>query len=221
MSFSKRLLELAEPYIQKEVEKPFLLEMVNGNLPLDKYQYYLKVDYPYLIDFIQILGIGISKTDSPEALKLLVSFLDMTIREIGQHESFVKKFGISPEELFIQKMGPVKYSYTRHELAIGQRGLLGELLAALLPCMWGYAEIAHRLLKQNKIQQDNPYKDWFDFYLSEDYIKQGTECMEIIDNLAMEYSTVQKKKMEEIFLISCYFEVVCWDAYYIKEEWQI
>jgi thiaminase/transcriptional activator TenA len=219
MSFTNKLTKLAEKYIQAEIKKPFLIEMLNGNLPMDKFKYYIKVDYPYLFDFSQILALGIYKSDDLESMKLLVRLLEGNMKEMGLHESYVKKFDISPEELNKQKMGPVKYSYTRHELATGQRGLLGELLATLMPCMWGYAEIARRLVKDHPIKLDNPYKDWFDFYTSEEYEKEGIECMELIDRMALAYSDVQLKQIEESFLKSCYFEVVCWDAYYAKEEW--
>jgi thiaminase/transcriptional activator TenA len=221
MSFSNKLTKLAESYIQEEIKKPFLVELLSGNLPIDKFKYYIKVDYPYLFDFSQILALGIYKSDDLESMKLMVRLLDGNMREMGLHESYVKKFGISPEELNKQKMGPVKYAYTRHELAIGQRGSLGELLAALMPCMWGYGEIARRMIRDNPIQPSNPYKDWFDFYSSEDFGKQGKEGMELIDRMAKVYSDAQLKQIESSFLTSCYFEVVCWDAYYAKEDWHI
>lgn len=221
MDFTDRLIKLAEPYIQAEIKKPFLLEMCNGDLPLDKFKYYIKVDYPYLFDFSQILALGIYKSDELDAMKLWVQFLNENMREMELYESFVKKFGISPSELSLQKMGPVKYSYTCHELATGQRGLLGELLVVLMPCMWGYGEIATRLIKNKHVQPGNPYKDWFDFYTSEDYVNHGKDSLMFINRLAKDYSSAQLKKMEESFVKSCYFEVACWDAYYKKEDWKV
>jgi thiaminase/transcriptional activator TenA len=221
MTFTDQLIKIAEPYIQAEVKKPFLLEMLDGTLPLEKFKYYIKVDYPYLFDFSHILAIGIYKADDLETMKLMVSLLDANMREMGLHESYVKKFGISSKELTAQQMGPVKYSYTRHELATGQRGLGGELLAVLMPCMWGYAEIARRLTKIKKVDPKNPYKDWFDFYTSKDYVNEGKECIKLIDSLVSEYSQAQRKRIEEGFIRSCYFEVACWDAYYSQENWKI
>ena len=221
MSFSKKLIKLAETYIQEEIKKPFLVEMLKGSLPMDKFQYYIKVDYPYLFDFTQILALGIYKADDLDTMNLLVKLLNGNIKEMGLNESYIKKFGISPKELHEQKIGPVKYSYTRHELATGQRGLLGELLVVLLPCQWGYGEVARRLIKVKPIQSDNPYKEWFDFYTSEEYEKQCLEWLGLIDRMVRSYSDTQLKQIEESFLKSCYFEVVCWDAYYAKENWQI
>jgi thiaminase/transcriptional activator TenA len=221
MEFTAKLRKIAEPYISAEVNKPFLVEMSKGTLSIDKFKYYIKVDYPYLFDFSQILALGIYKSDDLDAMKLMVKLLDGNMREMGLHESYAERFGISSEELNKQKMGPIKYSYTRHELAAGQRGLLGELVVTLMPCMWGYAEIAKRLIKNTPIQPSNPYKDWFDFYTSQDFENQGKDGIELIDRLAKDYSNTQLQQMEESFLKSCYFEVVCWDAYYEKEEWKI
>jgi len=221
MSFSKKFIKIAEPYIQEEIKKPFLLEMLNGVLPMEKFKYYMTVDYPYLFSFNKILALGIYKADDLETMKVMVRFLSGIIEEMTLHESYVEKFGISAKDLATQEMGPVKYSYTRHELATGQRGLLGELLAALLPCTWGYGEIARRLIKKQPVKDDNPYKDWFDYYASEDFASLGVECMSLIDRLVKDYSEAQKEQMEDSFLKSCYFEVVCWDAYYKMEDWQI
>ncbi len=221
MTFSERLINLAEPYIQAETLKPFLQEMLIGTLPLEKYQYYMKVDYPYLFNFSQILALGVYKTEDLESMQVLVHLLDGNTKEMVHHESNVASFGITPEELLKQEMGPVKYSYTRHEMAIGQKGLLGELLAALMPCLWGYAEIACRLINQKPIKPENPYKDWFDFYTSEDFIDLGRGAFNLINRLAKKYSESQLNQIENSYLKSCYFEVICWDAYYSMEDWSI
>jgi thiaminase (transcriptional activator TenA) len=221
MTFSESLKNLAEPYIQAEIMKPFLREMLNGTLPLEKYQYYMKVDYPYLFNFSQILALGVYKAENLESMQLLVHLLDGNTREMAHHESNVSKFGITPEELIKQKMGPVKYSYTRHELAIGQKGLLGELLGSLMPCLWGYAEIACRLINQKPVEEDNPYKEWFDFYTSEDFINLGQGAFKLINRLTKNYTKSQLRQIEKSFLTSCYFEVACWDAYYSMEDWSI
>lgn len=221
MSFSGKLLKLAVPYITAEINKPFLIEMANGSLPIEKFKYYLKVDYAYLFDFSQILALGVYKTEDLEAMNFLVRLLDNNMREIDLNSTYVKKFGISTSEMNAQKMGPIKYSYTRHELSTAQKGNLGELLAVLLPCMVGYAEVAKGLMKVNKIQPNNPYKDWFDFYTSSDYVDQGTQSLEFIDKLVKDYTNFQRGQLLESYLRSYYFEVMCWDAYYAKEDWQI
>jgi len=221
MAFSDKLVELARPCIEAQLQKPFLVGIVNGDLPLDKFQYWLKVDYPYLIHYTKILALGITKADSFETMQILARLMQGTIDEMSLHESYAAKYGVSRKNLIEQKMGPVKYSYTRHELAAAYSGSLGELLAALLPCMWGYGEVARLLVNQRPIEPENPYKDWLAYYSAEEFGRLGTECLHLVDGLVPACTQGQLKKMEENYVISCHYEVMCWDAYYNKEEWVI
>jgi thiaminase/transcriptional activator TenA len=118
-------------------------------------------------------------------------------------------------------MGPIKNAYAQHELTVALNGSLVELLVTLLPCMWGYAEIAKRLIKQRPIENENPYKDWLLYYTTDEYKQLGLECMNLIDKLSKKCSKAQIKRLDEYFLMSSYYEVMCWDAYYAKEDWRI
>ena len=221
MTYTETLMAKGRPYIEAQLQKPFLIGIMNGDLPLDKFQYWLKVDYLYLIQYAKILALGVSKAESPVAMQVMERQLDGIVnKEMSLHEAYAAKFGITREQLIQQRMGPIKYSYTCHELAAAHSGSLGELLAALLPCMWGYGEIGWSLVEQKPIDPENPYGDWLALYSSEDFRQMGKEGWELLDSLAAASSESQLKKMGENFMTSFKYEVMCWDAYYNKEEWK-
>ena len=49
-SFSLKLKEEAAPIWEKILKHPFLVEMGEGSLPMEKFVFYFKQDYSYLIE---------------------------------------------------------------------------------------------------------------------------------------------------------------------------
>ena len=66
MSFGRNLLANAEPYMQYQVKSPFLQGLINGDLPVECFQYWLRVDYPYLYNFIIMCAMGILKASNSQ-----------------------------------------------------------------------------------------------------------------------------------------------------------
>jgi len=221
MSFSETLMVKAQPYLEAQTKKPFLLGILDGDLPIDKFLYWVRVDYPYLINFSRILALGVTKADNLEAMRIMQEYLDWIIdEEMALHEAYAAKQGISREELAGQKMGPVKYAYTRHELASAYSGTLGELIAGILACIVGYQKVCRTLVKQKPIDPNNPYRDWLAMYSSDEELDSHTQkILGLFDRLAAESSESQLERMEDNFMTGVRYETMCWDAYYEKEEW--
>lgn len=221
MKFTDQLIELASPYFKIQEQKPFLQGLANGDLPKKKYLYWVKVDYPYLINFSRILALAVTKAEDLEAMKIMQSYLAWILdEEMAFHEKYAESQGISKEELSQQQMGPIKYSYTRHELANAYSGGLVELIAGLMPCIIGWQILARALVKDKVINPENPYKSWLDMYSSDAALDDHTQkILGLFNRLAEDCSPKRLRKIENIFLTSERFETLCWDAYYNEEQW--
>src|SRR5919106_363320 len=68
--------------------------------------------------------------------------------EMELHRAFAREFGITEAQLEAEEPAPVTRAYTDFLLRTATLGDFGELAAALLPCMWGYAEIWARLARE-------------------------------------------------------------------------
>ena len=221
MKFSDQLIEKAAPFFTEQLKKPFLQGLVNGDLPESKYLYWVKVDYPYLINFSRILALGVTKADDLDGMRVMQSYLAWILDvEMASHEEYAKQHGITKEELASQRMGLIKYAYTRHELANAYSGGLVELIAGLTPCIVGWQILAKSLVKGREISPTNPYKDWLDMYSSDVNLGDHTKkILDLLDRLALECSHARLTRIEKIFMISEQFETICWDAYYNEETW--
>lgn len=220
MSFSDTLIAKARPYLEAQMHKPFLQGLINGDLPADRFEYWLKVDYPYLLNFIKVVSLGVVKADDPEDMWVMLEHVKSVQREMQSHESQADRLGLSREELLSHRMGPLKYSYTRHQLAAAYHGTLGDIQAAILPCQWGYDEASRILLQQKPIGPDHPHKAWFDFHAAEYHLDELQLSKDLLDRQAAKSSESQLKKMEEIFMTSVWHETMLWDEYYNKGVWE-
>ncbi|MDP6769569.1 MAG: thiaminase II [Anaerolineales bacterium] len=220
MSFSRGLLHKAEPYMRSQVKKPFLQGIIVGDLPIECFQYWLCVDYPYLKNFIKVCALGILKADRPIDVAVFLRHVENVQAEMLDHEKHANNTGLTQEDLISQTMGPLKYSYTRHQLASAYHGSLGDIQAAILACQWGYGEAVKRLLDENSIQEDNLYKEWFAFHSDPAHRADLEQALDLLDRQASISTDGQRKNMAKIFMISVQHETMLWDEYYNMSQWE-
>ena len=199
-SFTEKLCTKAQPYIDAQVKKPFLVGIIDGDLPVDKFKYWLIVDYPYLINFVKVQSLGIVKADDPEMMRNMLTLVEWTQREMGYHEAYAEQLNVSRDDLIFGEMGPLKFAYTRHQLAAAHNGGLGDILAAILPCKWGYGQVSRSLASQKEVSSDNLYKTWINTYLSESQSTSTVVAFEMLDQIAAQSTTSYRRKLEDIFM---------------------
>ena len=64
--FSDILRDRAATIWEQEHRHPFVVELGDGTLPLGKFQWYMKQDYLYLIDFSRVIALAVAKADTLE-----------------------------------------------------------------------------------------------------------------------------------------------------------
>ena len=133
MSFSKVAWATIEPIYQSIIEHPFNLELAKGTLEKEKFQFYIKQDSLYLVDFARALAVAASRAASPDELVLLVDFSKgAIIAERELHEFYFDFYGL---KLDVEK-APGCFTYTHFLISTATNSSYEESLAALLPCFW-------------------------------------------------------------------------------------
>src|SRR4051794_41328779 len=64
--------------------------------------------------------------------------------EMALHRQFAARWGVTAEQLEAERTAPATDAYCDFLLRTAALGDFAELVAALLPCMWSYAEIGGR-----------------------------------------------------------------------------
>lgn len=222
MQFSERLFLKAKPIWEGYLEHPFLKELRDGTLPEEKFCFYIKQDYIYLIDYIKIFALGMVKADSLEDMQAFSKCAHNIISiEMDAHVEFSKKFNITKTDLESTEANASNLSYTKFMLQVSTEGGLPELTAALLPCMWSYAFIGKSLIKDKKSLEHPLYGEWIMNYASEEYNNSNDWCIELINKLSEGLPERELQRLEEIFILSSKYEYMFWDSCYKKEGWII
>ena len=77
---------------------------------------------------------------------------------------------------------PTTQGYTDFLVRTAAQGDFAELAAALLPCMWGYAEIGQALSARGR-SPDDRYARWVQMYASAEFAELADWCRALVDRL--------------------------------------
>ncbi|MGY0372230.1 thiaminase II [Clostridium sp. JNZ J1-5] len=218
MKFSKKLYKTVEEIWNSYYEHPFIKGIGDGTLDVEKFKFYMIQDYIYLLDYAKVYALGIVKADSEEVMQGFSKMVNEILNgEMSIHRSYMKRLGITSEEIKLAKASLTNISYTHYMLAISHVGNLAELTTSLLACMWSYLEIGEKLSQLPGSTEHEFYGEWIRGYISNEY-KQATQwVIDLVDSLSENMSDSELKKLEEIFVNTSKYEYMFWDMSYGKE----
>ncbi len=201
---------------------PFVTGVGDGTLPVEKFKYYVVQDYAYLIDYSRALALASALAPRLDDMSWFAGLLDETLNvEMALHRSYCEEFGISSQELVETMAAPSNLAYTSFLLKTAHQGSFGELVAALLPCQWGYWEIGDHLLRQG-LPKDAPlYAKWIEMYTSEEFAALASHIRDMADRIGAEAGPAELAAMGLAYETSVRLEHGFWDMAYSLEEWQV
>ena len=183
-----RLRDAAADDWRAYVEHPFVQGIQDGSLPEAAFRHYLIQDYIFLLHFARAYALAGYKAETLEDLRTAADTVRViTEVEMDLHVEYCKGWGIAEAEITQAPEAEENMAYTRFVLERGHSGDLLDLHVALLPCMWGYAEIGERLANDPATRRDgNPYAPWIEMYSSEAYVAGARAGLAQLDRLYAE-----------------------------------
>jgi thiaminase/transcriptional activator TenA len=138
--------------------------------------------------------------------------------EMDLHRSYAAEFGISEGELEATDPSPTTRAYTDFLVRTAALGSFGDIVAALLPCMWGFNETARRLEADGE-PDDERYAEWIETYAGEEFTELTDWCLDLMDEVAADAPPDARDRYRELFLTSARYEYRFWDAAWRREDW--
>ena len=207
---------------QAILSHPFVTGVGDGTLDVEKFKFYVRQDYLYLIDYSRVLALASSRAHDLEAQSWFARLLHETLNtEMELHLSYCAKFGVTREDLEATEAAPTTVSYTSFLLSVAHQGTYQELAASLLPCQWGYWEIGDRLSRQGPPENAPLYAEWIAMYSSPEYKALADWARSLADGLAARSTEEDVRKMEAAYLTSLRYERLFWDMAYSMEQWPL
>ncbi|GAB4370177.1 MAG: thiaminase II [Calditrichia bacterium] len=198
---------------------PFVEGIGNGSLSQDRFEFYLKQDYIYLIDFSRVFALAAAKAARLEEMSYFATLLHATLNmEMELHRKTCEGFGISSEELEKTPPAMITSAYTNLLVRTCYQGNLKDILAVLLPCAAGYVEIGQRL-KEKGLPEVKHYQDWINTYSSQEFLDLTNWLIDRMNSLAVGASREEKKHWYSLYLSSARFEYLFFDMSWKKEIW--
>ena len=219
MRLTEALYQAARPIWTAQLAHPFVKGLGDGTLDPEIFKRWVLQDYRYLKEFARVFAWATARADRLESMSWYAGVLDLTLNtEMGLHREYAARFGLSPEDLEEEPMWPTTRAYTDFLVRTAADGDMLDLLAALLPCAWGYVEVA-RALAQGQAPGDQRYQDWIIQYASQEFADAADWLRNELDRLAQGISEEKKGRLEEIFLVSSRYEWQFWEMCWTGESW--
>lgn len=219
MTIVERLRGESDAVWRSIIEHPFVVELFTGDLPLDKFKFYILQDYYYLVTAIRNFGVIASRADSVEALRDVVDILHLeATSEFDGYADLLKRLGYTLEDAAEAEPMPVSVSYGSFLLATSSTRSFPEAMASVLPCFWSYAEIASHHKGSLEANPSMLYKDWADVYLSDSYLRLVDKMREMVERAAEGFPY---GKLKEVFVTASRYEYMFWDAAYNRQNWPV
>jgi thiaminase/transcriptional activator TenA len=219
--FTERLRRTAESIWEAQHQHPFVRGIGDGTLSLERFKFWLRQDYVFLIEYARLLALAAARSPDLETMTRFAMLLKETVEtEMSLHRGYAAEFGISTEELERESPAPATRAYTDFLLRVAATGDFAELAAALLPCMWAFSEIGQRLATQ-PTPNDRRYAKWIAMYSSKEFAELAQWCRDLLDSIAAGLPERDLQKLEAAFLTSSRYEWQFWEMAWKTERWPV
>ena len=211
-SVSYRLHDAAASIWEACLKHPFVTGIGDGTLAPEKFRHYMLQDYLYLFDYARVFALGVVKARDPELMRTFAANVDAILGgEMKIHRAYMKRLGITEEQVFAVKPALDNLSYTSYMLSVASSGSPMEIVASILACSWSYAEIGQALADVPGAAEHPFYGEWIQGYSSEEYAATNQALIELMDSLAANATGEQIAYLTEVFVNCSRYELGFWD----------
>jgi thiaminase (transcriptional activator TenA) len=198
---------------------PFVRGIGDGTLDLERFRFWIRQDYLFLIEYSRLLALAAARAPDVDTMRRFADLMHETVREeMDLHRSYSADLGISEADLERERMAPTTRGYTDFLLRTATVGDFAELVAALLPCMWGFNEIGRRLAEHG-LPNDERYARWIEMYASAEFTSLADWLRELTDRISTNLPGAAWDRMRDVFLTSSRYELSFWEMAWTLETW--
>ncbi|HSG81368.1 MAG TPA: thiaminase II [Gemmatimonadota bacterium] len=221
MAFTDELYAAAKSIWDAQLEHPYVRGVGDGSLDEELFKNWVLQDYRYLIEFSRIFAWAAAKADRLESMSWYAAALDLTLNtEMELHRQYAARFGLKPGDLEAAPMWPTTRAYTDFLVRTAADGDMADLVAALLPCAWGYVYVAMELAKAEP-PGDQRYADWIAQYASDEFAAAAEWLRTEMNRLAEGASADKRERLKQLFVLSSRYEWQFWEMCWNGERWPV
>ncbi len=212
MKLTERMYAAVEEIWQGYYDHPFVSALGHGTLAKEKFQFYMIQDYRYLLEYAKVFALGIAKSKDEALMRRFAEMVHGTLcDEMSLHIAYMKRLGISNEQIRETKTALANQSYTSYMLDVAYRGDALDIMAAILACAWSYREIGKHVAKIAGASEHPLYGEWVESYSSASYDESTQRMIDLVDVLGEGITPEKEAAITEIFVNCSRYEAGFWD----------
>jgi thiaminase (transcriptional activator TenA) len=164
---------------------PFIRGIGDGSLPERIFAGYVAQDAFFLEAFARAYALGVARSPDRAALDAFADLLQGVREELRLHAGYAARWGI---DLAAVSPAPATLAYTEFLLATAALGDVGEVCAAMTPCMRLYAHLGQALVPR----ATGPYREWVDTYADPGFEELAATLEALLDREAADTPAVRR-----------------------------
>ncbi len=198
---------------------PFVRGIGDGSLSRKRYEFYLKQDYVYLIDFSRVFALASAKAWILEDMGYFATLLNATLTmEMDLHRKTCASFGISSGTLEKTEKSMITSAYSNLLVRTCYEGNMADILAVLLPCATGYIEIGKQLNAAG-LSENEFYRNWILTYSSQEFEDLTNWLINRMNQFAVAAPQNRKEYWYKLYRASTRFEYLFFDMSWNMHLW--
>lgn len=214
MSFMQDVLQHNIPIWDKCAAAPFVQELQQGTLPLEKFKNYMIQDSIYLKHYARVYGKAIYHSTVLKDIQIYYSILNfVTDTESAVRLSYLKQFGMTDDDIEFITPLPETQNYIDFMLKVAEGGNICEILMAVLPCMLSYSYIFRKIAAKLDAA-DTRYYDFIQDYSDDKYFESGKCWSDFADQKCSGLTVTEQEKLSRIFEQASLYELDFWKMAY-------
>jgi thiaminase/transcriptional activator TenA len=210
--FSQRLFARHRAGLDAQLAHPTVRGIAGGTLDEAVFRRWLAQDWLFLHDYVRLFALAAARAPDPAALGRLVDLAHATWHdELELHRAYAAEFGLAAADLDGAPKSRTCAAYTDFLLRNAATGDFADILAALLPCMWGYSELG-RAIAAAGLPAEPRYRRWVETYADPGFAELAGWCASLLDRAAEGLPAWRLEQLERRFGESLDHELAFWDA---------
>lgn len=201
-------------------DHPFLRELADGTLAPERFRFYVEQDLFFLPELARAVGLGVATARDDDELRHFGEELTAVAEgEVDNNRTLLEQvveLG-APDRGGALVAAPATVAYAGFLVSTAYRGGALEIMAALLPCTWSYADIAVGL--REEIVEHPVYARWVRYFASDEYVELIARRRHALDRQAAGIGPGRRRRLSEIFTMSTRLELAFWEMAYACEQW--
>jgi thiaminase (transcriptional activator TenA) len=184
-------------------EHDFVRGLADGSLPRERFQGYILQDAFFLEAFARAYALGLARSPDRVGLREFFDLLGGALDELTLHASYARRWGI---EVTDAAPRAATLAYTDFLLSTAALGSVGDLCAAMTPCMRLYAFLGQSLADAGAAIDENPYAEWVRTYAAADFEGLAARLEALLDRYATDSPGVRAIYRRAMTLEVAFFE---------------